>query len=384
MDKLDLLSAVTYTVTKIIPKKKNRWVFGAWFGSSISDNTKALSDYVEKHYPEIEIIWITNEPEKLNLSHGKVLKRNSLKSLPYIMTSKVAVMNQGYGDLNACNFIGGCFRVQLWHGVAWKKIFKDAMNVPHTLLEKIDRKLFDYVNRYDLYVSPSKKQSDVMHTAFGIDDSQILLCGQPRNVCLFSDEFRKKAREKLFAEMKETEKKIVVYMPTFRDKKTEIFSFGNEQFAEKLHAMEKQYNFALIEKSHYAAQKKMKIKCKSSEEIFFMPNEKAEVLLAAADILITDYSSCFFDFLITDRPIIHYIYDYNYYAKDDRGVYYNKDAVICGDCSETPEELFDSIVQNLENPKKNSALRKKRREEYVTYECVRNCEIVCDEILRKI
>lgn len=384
MNKLDLLSAVTYTITKIIPKKKNRWVFGAWFGSTISDNTKALSDYIEKRYPEIEIIWITNEPEKLNLSHGKALKRNSLKSLPYIATSKVAVMNQGYGDLNACNFIGGCFRVQLWHGVAWKKIFKDAMSIPHTLLEKIDYKLFDYVNRYDLYVSPSKKQSDVMHTAFDIDDSKILLCGQPRNVCLFSTEFRKKAREKLFAEMKESEKKIIVYMPTFRDKKTEIFSFGNEQFVEKLQAMEKQYDFVLIEKSHYAAQKKAKIKCKSSEEVFFMPNEKAEVLLAAADILITDYSSCFFDFLITDRPIIHYIYDYDYYARNDRGVYYSKDTVVCGDCPETPEELFDSIVENLKSPKKNSALREKRREEYVTYECVRNCEIVCNEILRKI
>lgn len=383
MNKLDFLSIITHTITKFIPKKRNRWVFGAWFGESVSDNTKALSDYIENYHPEIEMIWITNKPEKLNFTHGKALKRNSLRSLPYIMTSKVAIMNQGYGDLNACDFIGGSFRVQLWHGVAWKKIFKDAINPPHTLGEKLSDKLFDYINSYDLYISPSHRQSAVMHTAFNINDSKILLCGQPRNVVLFSDEFRKQARKKLFNEIDETEKKLIVYMPTFRDKKVDIFSFGKEEHLEKLQIIQKKYNFVLIEKSHYAAQKKITNTYQFKGGVFFLPDENAETLLAAADILITDYSSCFFDFLITDRPIIHFIYDYDYYINDDRGVYYDKESVVCGDCPETIEELFDSIVKNLKMPDKDSDLRKKRREEYITYENDESCETIYAEIVRK-
>lgn len=380
----ECVGLLTYTMTKIIPKKKNRWVFGAWFGASVSDNTKAISDYIEKNHPEIEMIWITNEPDKLMLSHGRAFKRNSLQSLPYIITSEVALMNQGYGDLNAINFLGGCFRVQLWHGVAWKKIFKDAMKTPKTLCEKIDRKLFDYLNAYDMYISPSRKQSNVMHTAFGIDDSKILLCGQARNAVLFSEEFRKQAREKLFSKIGTTGKKMIVYMPTFRDNKEDIFSFGETQYIGKLEYLENKYNFVLIEKSHFAAQKKATKAYNSNEIIHYMPTERAEVLLAAADILITDYSSCFFDFLITDRPIIHYIYDYDYYIKDDRGVYYNREEVVCGDCPETQEELWDAIILNLEKPEKNIELRARRREEYITYERPDSCKIVCEEILKRV
>ena len=51
--------------------------------------------------------------------------------------------------------------------------------------------------------------------------------------------------------------------------------------------------------------------------------------MAASDILVTDYSSCFFDFLILDRPIIHFLYDYDYYKEKDRGLYYEKEGVIC-------------------------------------------------------
>ena len=101
MKLFELISLFTYSLTKLIPKKKNRWIFGAWFGTAISDNTKAISDYIENNYPEIEMIWITNYPEKISLKHGIAVKRNSIESLKYIVTAKVAIMNQGFGDFNA-------------------------------------------------------------------------------------------------------------------------------------------------------------------------------------------------------------------------------------------------------------------------------------------
>ena len=35
----EIISAITYGVSKLVPKKKNRWIFGAWFGNAVSDNT---------------------------------------------------------------------------------------------------------------------------------------------------------------------------------------------------------------------------------------------------------------------------------------------------------------------------------------------------------
>ena len=376
MKLFELISLFTYSLTKLIPKKKNRWIFGAWFGTAISDNTKAISDYIENNYPEIEMIWITNYPEKISLKHGIAVKRNSIESLKYIVTAKVAIMNQGFGDFNAYNFLGGCYKVQLWHGVTWKKIFRDVIDSSTTFNGKIYDRIFNYINQYDLYLSPSDMQTKIIQTAFHTNVNKVLQCGQPRNVVLFSKDYRAKCRKKLFKEFNIKEKKVVVYMPTFRDREEEVFSFGLPDIVKILKSIENKYNFILIEKSHYATQKKSEKKYKNEEGLYFMPNQKAEFLLSVADILITDYSSCFFDFLITDRPIIHYIYDYEYYVNEDSGVYFKKEEVLCGDAPENEVDLWNAIIDNLSYPEKNAKLRKKQRTKFVTYESSKNNEKV--------
>ena len=379
----ELLSVFTYSFSKIIPKKKNRWVFGAWFGTAISDNPKAISDYIEKNYPEIEVIWVTNNPQSIILSHGKAVKRNSLLSLKYLITAEVAVMNQGFGDLNACNFLGGCYKVQLWHGIAWKKIFKDTMDKPCTFKGYLYDWVFNYINRYDMYISPSDGYTNIVKSAFNVTEDRIFKCGQPRNDILFSKEFREQNRRKLFEELQISEKKVVVYMPTFRDNKNEVFSFGNESIENHLRILEKEYNFILIEKSHYETVKRSGNVEHSTSSVYYMPNQRAEYLLSVADILITDYSSCFFDFLITDRPIIHYLYDYNYYENEDRGLYAPKESVISGDAPEAVDELFEVLVKNLSDSSRNSELRQKRRRIFISYESERNCEKIINEIKRR-
>ena len=107
MQLFEVVSLFTYGISKLIPKKKNRWIFGAWFGNAVSDNTKAFYDYVCSRNPKIEKIWIATDPSKVSLPGCIVVRRNSLKSLKYILTAKVAVMNQGFGDFSAYNFLGG-------------------------------------------------------------------------------------------------------------------------------------------------------------------------------------------------------------------------------------------------------------------------------------
>ena len=104
-------------------------------------------------------------------------------------------------------------------------------------------------------------------------------------------------------------------------------------------------------------------------------------MLAAADVLITDYSSCFFDYLILDRPIIHYLYDYEYYVNSDRGVYYDLMDVVAGDTPKTIQELLTSIAENLKNPKLNHDLRNKRKGEFITYESEANSKIIYERIM---
>ena len=81
-------------------------------------------------------------------------------------------------------------------------------------------------------------------------------------------------------------------------------------------------------------------------------------ILPAADILITDYSSIIFDWLLLDRPIIYYVYDKDDYA-GDRGMYYPFDEYIYGAVCQTEDELIDAVSKADMMDAKRSAFREK-------------------------
>jgi len=80
-------------------------------------------------------------------------------------------------------------------------------------------------------------------------------------------------------------------------------------------------------------------------------------MLLDCDILLTDYSSVYFDFLLLDRPIIYLPYDFEEY-KNARGFLYDDfDNITCGDKVFTQKEFIESIKNNIENPAKDHKLR---------------------------
>ena len=81
-------------------------------------------------------------------------------------------------------------------------------------------------------------------------------------------------------------------------------------------------------------------------------------MLLDCDILLTDYSSVYFDFLLLDRPIIYLPYDFEEY-KNARGFLYDDfEEIICGDKVFTQKDFIESIQNNLENPAKDELRRK--------------------------
>ena len=378
MQSFEIISLFTYGLSRIIPKKKNRWIFGAWFGNSVSDNTKALYDYVKTNHPEIERVWVATDPSKVDLPGCTVVKRNSLSSLKYILTAKVAVMNQGFGDFAAYNFLGGVYKVQLWHGVAWKKIGRDA--IPN--LKGLYEKVFQLINHYDLYIAPSKIYGESIKTAFQTNESRILYVGQPRNEVLFSESFRSLSKKHIEDTIGISNKKIIVYMPTFRDKTSAVFSFQQLERNPRFKELANKYGFVIVEKLHYK-NRQMQENMSSEKLVFGIPSIDATTLLGAADVLITDYSSCFFDYLIIDNPIIHYAYDYEYYKKQDRGLYYDIAEVAAGTVAENENDLLTAIEKNFEaDPGKTR--RHIVREKYLSYESKSNCEAVFNAIQERV
>lgn len=385
---------VCICVSSLIKKKENKWVFGSWFGNSVSDNPFYLSKYITDHkdfddYKDLEIVWIVNEIPKSKNPFIKYVKKNSLLSVFEILRSRVAVFNQSYLDLFDYNILGGTYKVQLWHGVPWKKIGFDIVEPTRNILKKINRKLNFYSIECDLYIASSEENKKRIKSAFNTVESKILSVGQPRNEPFFDDSFITNSRNNVLKKMNlDYDSTIIAYLPTFRDKKKNTFSFLNDDFIEeksKLNELLSKNKAFILEKSHYVNIKNntqnSQFVCGSFKHV---SNIDSQELLAASDILITDYSSCLFDFLLLDRPIIQFLYDYDYYKNRDRGLYYNKEDVSCGQIAFSLPELQQQIERSIKNKHVGKEERINVKNKFCNNESINNCKIIINRIFEDV
>src|SRR5690554_6484305 len=106
-------------ISLLIPKSKNIWIFGSWFGKSYSDNSRWLFEYLNKNHPEIRIIWLTNNDDVLSLlkkSDLEVYKIYSIRSIYFSMKARYVCVSQGVlSDTMPFLSMSGSKLIQLWH-----------------------------------------------------------------------------------------------------------------------------------------------------------------------------------------------------------------------------------------------------------------------------
>ena len=216
-----------------------------------------------------------------------------------------------------------------------------------------------------------------MLTAFRTTEEHVLKVGQPRNEILMKEEECKEIRERILSEIGSYDK-VIVYMPTFRDSTEECFSFA--EISDKIASVLEETNAIILEKQHYVAMQRGSQNGAELERIRNVKKYDSQELLAMADILITDYSSCFFDFILRDKPVIHYLYDYDRYRNDDRGLYYDKDYVTAGCVAEDKETLASELAKILRGKDEYVDRRHLIRDRFATYESVLNSEKIYQRV----
>lgn len=387
-----IIRNITLCLSSLYYSNYNRdkllWVFGEWYGERCCDNCMYLVNFITKAYPKIKTVWITKEGTDTSSLDPSVLivERDKQDALAYLKKASAIFVVHGRIDLTDYNIMyeSGAITVNLWHGIPWKKIGTDIFRNRLKLLYH-NYWLSRYSPRY--FLATSNEFAKIVSKAYFKTNEEIIKAGYPRNSIFYKQETCLDIKRRLLNVLlkKEYEKtsslRIITYMPTFRDKTKKVFSFGDLLDNQQLEGILCKHNAIIVEKSHFVTSHRQKGSLISSNKrVFFVQDLISQELLAATDLLITDYSSCFFDYLILDRPIIHYLYDYDYYANDDRGLYYPKDEVVCGDVVKTIEELLIAIDENLLYQDKHVMLRKKRRKKFLEYETCNSC----DEIVSKV
>lgn len=199
-------------------------------------------------------------------------------------------------------------KIQIWHGFPLK-------TMGH-MLKDYDEKRDTYADgwlNFDYILSFGLNYTTFMSACFGTIQKQYAVTGMPRNDLLFVIDGRKNLEEK----MPETKgKKIILYMPTFRQMgethngRDDGYLFYWKDFnIENLQSFCRSRNLFLLFKLHPCDTSKVSGWCVNSDCMGVLTDDMLEdkclyEYLNAADILITDYSSVYFDYMLLDRPII--------------------------------------------------------------------------------
>ena len=321
---------------RLFPRDKNLWVFGAWFGSRYSDNSKALFEYVLSNETSIQAIWMTRNEKVYALLNNKglpVVKSNSFRGFVTALRAGVAVITNDYNDIFP-QCMNGVFSVWLWHGMPMKKIGKDELKFneeKYSLLDKIKGKFTDFLFPYykcphkDVVLSTGVFFDEYLHTSFVLPYDKIWNDGLPRN-----DYFFKKSEEDFIKSIKTKYpgSRIIVYMPTHRKtalKGQPYNGFSGYGFNEqKLYNCLQRNNLVFINKGHFYDRgsdynqfggRFINITDDDYENLY--------TLLKDIDILVTDYSSIYFDFLLTRKPILLTPFDIDDYVSNERPLYFD-------------------------------------------------------------
>ena len=238
----------------------------------------------------------------------------------------------------------GMVFLQTWHGTALKRIGYDNWYV-HAHPEGFERDVEEY-RRWDYLVSPNAFTSEVMLTAFRGFQGEILETGYPRNDILNSPE-REAVRARVRAELGiEDGRRVVLYAPTWRDNLYHEQGPGSFELALDVDEVARRLgdDHVLLLRLHFlvaeAAARRHGDMVRDVSD-----HEDIRELYLAADALITDYSSCMFDFAITGKPLVFYTYDLAHYRDEMRGFYFDFESAapgpLCGDMDELLSALED-------------------------------------------
>lgn len=359
-------------------RDKSLYACGAWFGDKFADNSKYFYLYLLKSGKNA--VWVTrnkNVYSQLKEEDLPVVLFGTKESKQVCSKAKYVVISTSSGDVEA-QYIGGATTINLWHGIPLKKIVYDdhVTSDLDKLHKKIWCKLNNFPNRNTYYFSTSDRISEIYKGCFRTDEKHIIQTGQARNDVFFDGTFKKKEYANIAYD------KLVVYMPTHRNEgKTPVDIYSLFNLQELNEYCERKNILFLIKKHYYNRNDGAPIEGYSNIVDFTEIACDTQEILFNADVLITDYSSCYIDYLLLDHPIIFYAYDYLEYLKKDREMYFEYDDVTPGPKVKTFNEfmcaLDNAINGNVEYKEEMSRIKN-------LFYSKENQNVVCPTLLKEI
>jgi CDP-glycerol glycerophosphotransferase (TagB/SpsB family) len=347
-----LLFLPVWWLQRLWPRNRNIWIFGAWFGHKYSDNAKVLFEYTLNNHPLVECIWLSRNREivrRLNDEGKKSALSFSIRGIYWSLRAGCVIYSSGKQDVNPF-FINGATIINTWHGAPMKRIGLDD-SYADVRKNRWIRTFFPFLWEFnpDAVVSTAEIFNDKLQSAFNVTPANVICSGYPRNDIFYDAEFI----HPLYKRWNDKYKKprMVFYLPTFRNRNENFTPFHSFGFREEVWELFlEQHNTILISKGHFVG-KHVGSGSKANRIIHLSDNEIEDLnpLLKDADILITDFSGAYFDFLLTGKPIIFAPFDYDSYITESRQLYFDYNEIVCGPVVRDWNQVITAMEQLFAN-----------------------------------
>lgn len=230
--------------------------------------------------------------------------------------------------------------LQTWHGTPWKTLGKRMGGG----IETMHNSQHNFLQASHLLFPNDFTREAIMrdYNLNNLFTGKVITHGYPRN-SIFCDKDR---AAEIKAACGDENYSTLAYMPTWRGLDNK--NIKTEEFAAEMHALLSRFDVALADDQkmyvnlHPIVQSALDTSDFRHISAFPHDIEKYE-FINSMDALITDYSSIFFDYSITGKPVILFTYDYDEYSSQ-RGLYFDISELpfIRVDTEDELKELFRS------------------------------------------
>lgn len=402
----NVVSMAKYWGCSLVKKDPNLWVFSGFCKRSYMDNSKYFYEYVVQHHPEIQAVWLTNNPEVYQMlqEEGKpVAMMRSRQGRKLMARASIAVTDHfRMSDYDLFSGINHKTKiVQLWHGVGLKSIgdlkntdvpgvqfSTDILPQPGDgtwtkLMKKIRyfrhayyRELFE---EYFMLVCPGQERIEQIAKPWHIPVENCFISGHPRNIYLHQNHTK-------------PQKFRVLYAPTYRwdaSKERELVQKivdAGQLIQEKMEQVDGELTIRLHPHTWRNYTSVLNDLEREYSRIVIDKEKDIYQTLGEYSVIISDYSSIAYEFVLLDRPVVFFNYDYEDFIRHEVGLNYDYQEYSPGAHTKTWEATLDAVLEYRVNPEKDGAWRRKVRDEFYDMSAndENNSERIVQEIKRRL
>lgn len=313
-------------------------LFVSFGGKKFNDSPRALYEYIckEKFFDDYQLIWAFNDPSKHEVGRAKKLKIDTFDFFKAALGSRIWISNSAVE--RGLNFKKkSTFYINTWHGTPIKKIGTDAIST-----SKKNGLGSKNIYTQDIMTSQSSFDAQIFNRLFKVDLKNILICDLPRNDFLtkYSNSDVQNIKKKLGIEKS---KKIILYAPTYREFKRDknngcilLPPIDVGKWKERLGK-----DYVVLFRMHYEITTTLKLDNSFAFDV--SDYENLNELMIISDLLISDYSSIYFDYSILEKPMLCFAYDFVEYS-NKRGLYLDIEKELPCDIALSEDILLTQII----------------------------------------